>query len=217
MGGFMGKRSLQFWDRAFGWKRRNEARATVEHVADYLKAGSSVLDIGCGTGYLLDVIAADFDCVAFGCDVVAPPVRISNFSLFDGFRLPYRDNSVDVAFLVFVLHHAEDPGVLLHEAARVARESVVVIEDTPQSALEHKWGRKHIESFGKRHGIPWEGRVRSADEWRQIFQFTSTPILHEERLGRFERLPPVSRSAFVLQSNNAAAAAAQQRVASATS
>jgi ubiquinone/menaquinone biosynthesis C-methylase UbiE len=212
----MGKRRLQFWDKAFGWKRRAEAHATIQHVADYLQPGNSVLDIGCGTGYLLNVIKNDFGCEGYGCDVVTPPVPLENFSLFDGFKLPYRNKSVDVAFLVFVLHHAEDPGVLLHEAARVARNSVIVIEDTPRTAVEHRWGRKHIDSFGKRHGIPWQGRVRSAEEWRQIFQFTGTPVMYEEPLGRFERLPPVSRSAFVLQATDVAASA-QQRVAQATS
>lgn len=201
----------------FGWKRRNEARSTLQHVADYLPAGSQVLDIGCGTGYLLKVIATDFQCEAYGCDVVQPPIPIDHFTLFDGFRLPYQDKSVDVAFLVFVLHHAEDPGVLLHEAARVARQHVIVIEDTPQVGLEHRWGRMHVHSFGRRHNIPWDGRVRSAEEWRQIFQFTSTPIVHEERLGRFERLPPVSRTAFVLDTKPAAAEAAAEARATATS
>jgi ubiquinone/menaquinone biosynthesis C-methylase UbiE len=216
----MAKHGLKFWDKAFGWKRRAEARATLDHVADYLEPGSSALDIGCGTGYLIDVLARDFQCEAFGCDVVTPPVEIEHFSLFDGFALPYRDKSVDVAFLVFVLHHAEDPGVLLHEASRVARKAVIVIEDTPRTAAEHNWGRMHIHSFGKRHNIPWRGRVRSSDEWRQIFHFTNTPLLHEERLGRFERLPPVSRSAFVLGAAPLPAAAQAQieaRSATATS
>src|SRR5688572_13834404 len=155
----MAKRGLQAWDKMFGWKRRAEARATLRHVADYLPAGARVLDIGCGTGYLLEVIARDFRCDIYGCDVVRPPVPIEHFTLFDGFRLPYADKSVDVAILVFVLHHAEDPGVLLHEAARVARQNVIVIEDTPRMALEHRWGRIHIHSLGKRHNIPWHGRV----------------------------------------------------------
>jgi ubiquinone/menaquinone biosynthesis C-methylase UbiE len=210
----MAKKGLQFWDRVFGWKRRAEARATLEHVAGYLRPGSRVLDIGCGTGYVLDVVARDFGCEAYGCDVVRQPVPIPNFSLFDGFRLPYRDKSVDVAFLVFVLHHAEDPGVLLREASRVARESVIVIEDTPRTAIERRWGRMHVHSFGVRHKIPWDGRVRSAEEWRQVFQFTHTPITHEEPLGRFERLPPVSRAAFVLR---AAPVAGAQAVRAATS
>ena len=213
----MAKRGLQAWDKMFGWKRRAEARATLRHVADYLPAGARVLDIGCGTGYLLEVIARDFRCDIYGCDVVRPPVPIEHFTLFDGFRLPYADKSVDVAILVFVLHHAEDPGVLLHEAARVARQNVIVIEDTPRMALEHRWGRIHIHSFGKRHNIPWHGRVRSAEEWRQVFQFTSTPLVHEERLGRFERLPPVSRTAFVLDSAPLAAEAAASDRAVATS
>ena len=59
--------------------------------------------------------------------------------------------------------------------------------------------------------------MRSAEEWRHVFQFTGTPVMHEERFSRFERLPPVSRSAFVLQTSLAAAAAQQNAVRAATS
>jgi hypothetical protein len=75
----------------------------------------------------------------------------------------------------------------------------------------------HVRSFATRHRIPWLGRVRSEKEWRQVFQFSSLPVLHVERLGRFERLPPVSRSTFVLQPEHVAAESAQPVVRAATS
>lgn len=190
---------LKLWDRIFGWKRRAEARATLRHVEPFLTPGSSVLDVGCGIGYVLDVLNNEFQCTGYGCDVVKPPVDIERFAKFDGVRLPYRDKSFDVAFLIFVLHHADDPGLLLREASRVARRSVVVLEDTPEQGFERRWGKVHIQSFAARHSIPWEGRVRSDEEWRQIFQFSGMPIQYAEKLGRFERLPPVTRTAFALQ------------------
>ena len=200
----MHRHGLRVWDRVFGWKRRAEAKATLQHARDFLPVGCTTLDIGCGTGYVMKVLEEDFDCVPFGCDVVTPPIRLPRFSLFDGRRLPYADNSFDVAFLIFVLHHAEDPGLLLREAARVAREAVIVVEDTPVLAFDRKWGELHVHSFNKRHRIPWRGRVREDSEWRQVFQFSGLHVQHAERLGRLERLPPVSRTCFVLSSKDLA-------------
>jgi ubiquinone/menaquinone biosynthesis C-methylase UbiE len=195
----MHQHGLKLWDRLFGWKRRAEARATLQHVEHCLHPGCAVLDIGSGIGYLFDVLQEEYACEGFACDVVSPPEPLERLAIFDGERLPYEDNAVDVAFLVFVLHHAADPGVLLREAARVARQAIVVIEDTPRQMWERQWGWWHVHSFGVRHDIPWDGRVRSEEEWRQIFQFSGLTVEHSSRLGRFERLPPVSRSAFVLR------------------
>ena len=194
----MHRHGLRVWDRLFGWKRRREARATLLHAGEFLRPGCSALDIGCGVGYALDVLETDFGCTPFGCDVVVPPNPIDRFALFDGRTLPYRDKSFDLAFLIFVLHHADDPSVLLREASRIARDAVIVVEDTPQAAFEHRWGAAHVHSFSKRHSIPWHGRVRAEEEWRQIFQFMGMSVQHAEGLGRFERLPPVSRTIFAL-------------------
>jgi ubiquinone/menaquinone biosynthesis C-methylase UbiE len=197
---------MQVWNRLFGWRRRAEARATLRHAVAYLPPGTKVLDVGCGTGHVLDVLNEEMGCVGFGADVVLPTVEIARFTRFDGSHLPFRDDAFDVAFLVFVLHHADDPGELLREASRVASQAVVVVEDTPQNAIEERWGRLHIRSFATRHNIPWHGRVRGTEEWRRVFQFSGMPVLYEEKLGRFERLPPVSRTAFVVEPAGAAAA-----------
>lgn len=204
----MHRHGLRVWDRIFGAKRRAEARATLLHTGGHLQPGCSALDIGCGVGYALDVLEAECGCTPYGCDVVIPPNPIDRFALFDGKTLPYRDKSFDVAFLIFVLHHADDPSILLREASRVARHAVIVVEDTPRLAFEQRWGAMHVHSFRKRHRIPWHGRVRPEGEWRQIFQFMGMTVQHAEALGRFERLPPVSRTTFVLAPSVVAAEAA---------
>ena len=205
----MHQHGLRVWDRVFGWRRRAEARATLRHAEEFLHPGSTALDIGCGIGYALDVLEKDFECVAYGCDVVTPPIELQRFAIFDGRTLPYRDKAFDVAILIFVLHHADDPGELLREASRVAKRAVIVVEDTPTTDIERRWGRMHVHSFNTRHGIPWHGRVREDEEWRQIFQFMDMPVQHAERLGRFERLPPVARTCFALAPAHEAAAAAR--------
>jgi ubiquinone/menaquinone biosynthesis C-methylase UbiE len=190
---------LRLWDRAFGWKRRNEAAATLQHARAFLAPGTTVLDIGCGMGYALEVLDDDYGITSFGCDVVPSTHRIKRFARFDGSVLPFADRSVDIALLIFVLHHAEDAAALLREAARVARTAVLVVEDTPRTMLDRRWGELHIRNFNRRHGIPWAGRIRTETEWKQLFRFAGLPLLSTERLTRFERLPPVARTAFVLQ------------------
>lgn len=191
--------NLRIWDGMFGWKRRREAAATLQHAASIFWPGCRVLDIGCGMGYALDVLREDFGAVTFGCDVGPSMHSVARFSRFDGERLPFHDNSVDVSILIFVLHHAADPLALLHEASRVARRAVLVVEDTPRTAFDRRWSEFHIRSFNKRHGIPWVGCSRTEEEWEWLFAQAGMPLLAEERLTRIERLPPVARTAFVLQ------------------
>jgi ubiquinone/menaquinone biosynthesis C-methylase UbiE len=194
----------RIWDRMFGWKRRKEAADTLRHAARFLTPGTRVLDIGCGMGYALEVLSEEYGIDAFGCDVVPSTHRIRKFCRFDGNNLPFADKSVDVAMLIFVLHHAEDPAILLREAARIARRAVMVVEDTPRTMLDRRWGELHIRSFNKRHSIPWTGRIRTDREWRQFFRFLGMQLHSSGPLSRFERLPPVARTAYLLDSRTEA-------------
>lgn len=62
-----------------------------------------------------------------GIDVLVRETTHVPVEKYDGLTLPRGDGALDVAMLVDVLHHAEDPRRLLAEAARVARW--VVIKD----------------------------------------------------------------------------------------
>ena len=45
---------------------------------------------------------------------------------FDGTTIPFPDRSFDTLVFVDVLHHTNDPVLLLREAARVARNTIVI-------------------------------------------------------------------------------------------
>jgi SAM-dependent methyltransferase len=106
---------------------RRRLRVLAGQIADLLPERASVVDIGCGDGALArHVMARRPDVRIEGLDVLVRPSTHIPVHHFDGLTLPYADCSVDVATIIDVLHHAEDPKALLNEARRVARLAVVI-------------------------------------------------------------------------------------------
>ncbi len=91
-----------------------------------------LLDIGCGTGHLLERVAPLVDS-ALGVDASREMLALARTRLAergfanisvrqaDMYRLPLPDAGFDVATLQMVLHYAEDPAAALAEAARVLK------------------------------------------------------------------------------------------------
>jgi SAM-dependent methyltransferase len=109
-------------------------RVKAEHlhrILDTKGAGSEldVLDIGCGHG-LIHRYMHDPQYRLTGIDVAEKALRRAqdgnphvNYDLYDGLRLPYPDETFDVAFTICVLHHVpvDQRAVFISEARRVLR------------------------------------------------------------------------------------------------
>src|SRR3954470_20887001 len=68
-------------------------------IARVLPRGASVLDVGCGSGFIAHHLAALVGADVVGIDVrrsVDAPIR---YFCFDGARIPFRDSSFDAALL----------------------------------------------------------------------------------------------------------------------
>src|SRR6266498_1381481 len=175
---------------------KKETLQTVSLLTPHLEPGASVLDIGCGEGYVLDELAARGVTGVQGVDIV--DIRGNKdypFRLYDGETLPFPDRSFDLIVLSFVLHHVpnEKKLLLIGEALRVSRAKVVVIEDTPSTAFDRLMNRRRIRSTAA-FGFLTEG------EWRWLFR--GMGVEPETRpLSRFCRsiLQPFARTAFVLR------------------
>jgi len=181
---------------------RKETLHTVSLLVPHLAPAASVLDVGCGEGYVLDELVGRGFRNVEGVDIV--DIRRNKdypFRLYDGATLPFPDRSFDLVVLSFVLHNVPNQRKLplLEEALRVSRAKVVVVEDTPSTAFDRLMNRRHGEAYRRKiHSTAAFGFL-TAGEWRWLFRGMGLePEMHP--LSRFCRsiIQPFARTAFVL-------------------
>jgi SAM-dependent methyltransferase len=93
-----------------------------------LAAANQVLDLGCGTGALLDGLPVKPGSAVFGLDLSLSSIQQASthapgtsLTCADGAFLPYADSVFDIVFCHFVLLWAADPLKVVTEMCRVAR------------------------------------------------------------------------------------------------
>jgi SAM-dependent methyltransferase len=155
-------------------------------IAPHLERGATVLDLGSGTGRMSRWLADRRGVRPTLADVTEFGNRVGGFPyvrLEDPLRLPFEDRSFDAVMMLFVLHHLErraDQERLVGEAARVARRRLVLIEDTPTSAVDRMWNVAWDWVLNLRHGIPTPFTFRSVDGWRAVFDRAGLRVAHQE-------------------------------------
>jgi ubiquinone/menaquinone biosynthesis C-methylase UbiE len=156
-----------------------------DHITNHATlANKMVLDFGCGTGAICGLCEADH---YYGIDPDAGRIQFAKrlypahtFMVFNGTQIPLPDNTVDLIFVVAVLHHISNQQITgyLHEFRRVLKPegNVMVIE--PFLCPKNKFNNW----FMKRHDNG--AFIRTADEYLQLF---STRRYECEVLKKFKK------------------------------
>jgi len=119
-----------------GYVHQRRVRRLGELLTGLLPPGASVLDVGCGDGLLSRSIQDRRpDVRVHGLDVLVRETRHIPVQHFDGQTIPEGNEAVDVVLMVDVLHHTDDPIILLREAARVAARGVLIKDHTRDGFL----------------------------------------------------------------------------------
>ncbi|AGA28141.1 class I SAM-dependent methyltransferase [Singulisphaera acidiphila] len=154
-----------------GYVHGRRVHVLADHLAELLPSDASVLDVGCGDGLLASLIQQQRPGITLtGIDVLEREKTHIPVRPFDGQRIPLPDDSVDVVMFVDVLHHTEDPMILLREAVRVARRGVLIKDHTRDGLLAGPRLRFMDYVGNAHHGVVLPYNYWPGDRWRSAFQ-----------------------------------------------
>lgn len=148
----------------------SRAHRLAHLLAELIPHGADVLDVGCGDGSIAQLIARSRPDVAIrGVDVLVRDVPHIPIEAFDGRELPFEDSSFDVVMFVDVLHHTNDPMVLLRQACRVARRAILIKDHNLNGVLAGPTLRFMDRVGNSRFGVELPFNYWPRSRWREAF------------------------------------------------
>ena len=145
-------------------------RVLAQHLAALIPPQATVLDVGCGDGTVDHLIAQRLPGVSIeGIDVLVRPAAKIPVRPFDGVRIPYADASFDVVMFVDVLHHTDDPLLLLQEAQRVGK--IILVKDHFRRGLLAGPTLRFMDWVGNaHHGVVLPYNYWSETQWNDAIR-----------------------------------------------
>lgn len=157
----------------------------ADHLAEALPQGARVLDVGCGSGAIAaEIMRRRPDVRIEGVDVLVRPGTAIPVSPYDGEHLPFETDAFDVAMMIDVLHHTDDPALVLGEAQRVARLGVLVKDHFRDGPLAGPTLRFMDWVGNAHHGVRLPYNYLSGPEWSSLWSRLGLRVDHiRDRLG----------------------------------
>jgi|CXWL01.1.fsa_nt_gi SAM-dependent methyltransferase len=184
--------------------RNWDDRLFRERILSYLHPDSTVLDVGAGAGIVAEMNFRGE--VARMCGVDLDPRVATNPMLDEGRtadagRIPYDDNTFDVAFADNVMEHLADPIEVFREINRVLKPDGVFLFKTPNKShymptiarfTPHSFHR-FINKLRGRAEVDTFPTLYRANTASAVAQLSAQAGFHVERISRIEGRPEYMR------------------------
>ena len=159
----------------------------LKNLADLVPQQGRLLDVGCGDGLLASLLAEQTpQCQIQGIDVLVRSQTKIPVQEFDGSRIPMDDNSVDAVMMIDVLHHTDDPEILVREARRVARQWLIIKDHNRNGFMANSTLRLMDWVGNAYNGVALPYNYLSKQEWNELFDRTSLAIeTYRPKLGLY--------------------------------
>jgi len=158
----------------------------AEKYAKYV-VGKRVAKIGYGFGYAANMLMlAGAEVQSFDVQIVTGSVMPEQVKVYDGLRLPCKDDTFDVAICTYTLHHAKASMLLFAELIRIAPQ-VIIIAETYQNFFQkidvvyNCWQTNRRARQGS--GVRW-GSYFAAKDLQKAFAENRLEVLEHQELAR---------------------------------
>jgi SAM-dependent methyltransferase len=93
------------------------------------KDAQTLLDVGCGRGFVLNYISDHTNLKTTGCDLHDKVDTLKNSAYEKGtiYKLPFPDNSFDIVFSSHTIEHLRNVPDAIKEMKRVARKQLIIV------------------------------------------------------------------------------------------
>jgi len=156
------------------WYNVPVTRARIEEIVRRTKGNLKVLEAGCNEGFVSQAL------IEAGCQVTSvdnDPTIVSlakelfniDVILADINKLPFEDNSFDLAIGGEILEHIDNPGKGLSELFRVSKDKVIISLPVGEYWLGEKSHKWQIEGITIEHD---RGDLQKIDKQIVVLEFT---------------------------------------------
>jgi ubiquinone/menaquinone biosynthesis C-methylase UbiE len=161
---------------------RKRLEVLVDLISPHLRNNDSILDVGCGSGQLAAELVTNADKRGMKIEVLglerfprgSEPIPVAHYA---GGPFPFPNKKFDLVILADVLHHEQNPSMLLEECVRVAKR-LVVIKDHQLSGPLAKARVSLIDwAANAPYGVKCLYRYNTPKQWDTILRdWALTPV-----------------------------------------
>lgn len=143
----------------------------ADQFSQLLPDKATVMDVGSGDGGLAVAIKERKPELEIrGIDTLIRDEIHIPVDLFDGQVIPAEDSSTDFVMFSDVLHHTDDPMVMLREAERVARKAVLIKDHLADGFLAVPTLRFMDGVGNRRFGVRLPYNYWRSEQWDAAFE-----------------------------------------------
>ncbi|MFI5171530.1 MAG: class I SAM-dependent methyltransferase [Chitinophagales bacterium] len=139
----------------------------INPLVPLLPRGTPVLDIGSGNGLAAHLLKEK------GFDIVCLDIHEGNYHpsvkpiVYDGKHIPFEDDHFESGIILTVLHHTDNPDIILKEAMRVCR-SLIIMEDIYENKFQ-QYITYFLDSVANLFYSPCPHTNRNDNQWKKTF------------------------------------------------
>lgn len=154
--------------------------AIVEAILPLLDAGL-VLDVGSGDGSLAQLLMQQRpEIKIFGLEVGIRPITAVPTVCYGESNFPFSDGSFSTVICVDMLHHTQDPALVLRECLRVARNRVVVKDHLQANPIDTAFLR-FLDWVGNvSHGVELPYLYFTHAQWDELVRNLGAKEVHHK-------------------------------------
>ena len=168
---------------------RKRAEIIYNALEGFIRKEEIILDVGCGSCNIIEILKErNYNVVPLdiGDNSIIEGI---NPVVYDGEKMPFKENTFDKSMILAVLHHTNQQKILIKEVMRVTKKRIIIIEYVYTNKID-KLVTKFVDSL---INLEFNGiqSNRTDSEWRNFFNTNGLRIVNVKFLKRYLVFKPV--------------------------